>query len=77
MHGGILKYVGTALQFKKIFFISWSHHMACGILVPQPGITPATPAVEMRSLNHWTTKEVFTIFVFLFIPALLMYDGQF
>ena len=32
--------------------------MACRILVPQPGIEPVPPAVEVWSLNHWTTKEV-------------------
>ena len=32
--------------------------MACGILVPQPGIEPAPPAVEARRPNHWTTREV-------------------
>ena len=31
---------------------------ACGILVPQPGITPAPAAMEAWSLNHWTTREV-------------------
>ena len=32
---------------------------ACGILVPQPKIKPlgVPPAVEMRSLNHWTARE--------------------
>ena len=34
------------------------HAMACGILVPQPGIKPMPPAVEVLSLNHWTTREV-------------------
>ena len=29
-----------------------------GILVPQPGIKPAPPAVEARSFNHWTAREV-------------------
>ena len=33
-------------------------HRACGILVPQPGIEPAPPAVEAQSLNHWTAREV-------------------
>ena len=28
--------------------------MACGILVPQPGIEPAPSAVKARSPNHWT-----------------------
>ena len=32
--------------------------MACGILVPRTGIEPAPPAVEARSLNHWTAREV-------------------
>ena len=31
--------------------------LACGILVPQRGIKPTPPAVEARSLNHWTTRE--------------------
>ena len=32
--------------------------MACGILVPQPGIKPVPPAVEVQSLNNWTAREV-------------------
>ena len=32
--------------------------MACGILVPQPGIKPVPLAMEAQSLNHWTTREV-------------------
>ena len=32
--------------------------MACGILVPQPGTEPKSPAVEAQSLNHWTSREV-------------------
>ena len=32
--------------------------MICGILVPLAGIKPAAPALEERSPNHWTTKEV-------------------
>ena len=33
-------------------------HAACGILVPQPGIEPTSPALEARSLNCWTSREV-------------------
>ena len=51
--------------------------MACGILVPQPGIKPAPPAGEVRSLNHWTTREVpengffvFYKFIYLFLAVL-------
>ena len=32
--------------------------MAYGILVPQQGIKAMSPAMEMQSLNHWTTREV-------------------
>ena len=32
--------------------------MVCGILVPQPGIEPVPPALEMPSLNHWTSRKV-------------------
>ena len=27
-------------------------------LVPQPGIKPASSAVEVQSLNHWITQKV-------------------
>ena len=36
----------------------WLHHMACGTLVPWPGIEPLSHALETRNLNHWTTGEV-------------------
>ena len=29
-----------------------------GMLVPQPGLGPSSPAVEVQSLNYWTTTEV-------------------
>ena len=32
--------------------------MARGILVPQPVIKPALPALAAQSLNHCTTREV-------------------
>ena len=40
------------------FFFFWLHHTAYGVLVHQPGTEPVLPAVEVRSLNHWTAKEV-------------------
>ena len=33
------------------------HCVACGILVPQPGFEPISPAVEALSPNHWTARE--------------------
>ena len=32
--------------------------MACGILVPWPGSKPVPSAIEARSLNHWTAREI-------------------
>ena len=39
--------------------------MACGILVPQPGIELFPPAVETQSLNHKITREVPSLHSFL------------
>ena len=46
--------------FKKnlLIFIFWLCCVACRILVPQPGIEPRPPAVEVQGPNHWTTREV-------------------
>ena len=35
------------------FFMVWHFR----ILVPQPGIETAPPAMEAQSLNHWTARE--------------------
>ena len=39
------------------FSFFWPCHMACGILVPQPGIEPRPSKVRAQSLNHWTTRQ--------------------
>ena len=39
------------------FLILWLCHVACGILVPWPGIEPRPSAVKAQSPNHWTTRE--------------------
>ena len=39
------------------FFFGW-HRVAYGILVPQAGIEPTSPAVEVWSPNHWSDREV-------------------
>ena len=38
--------------------------MACGILVPRPGIEPGPSAVKAWSPNHWTAREL-PYFLFL------------
>ena len=35
-----------------------SCHVACGILVPRPGIEPMPPAMEAWRLSHWTAREI-------------------
>ena len=42
------------------FFFPFSCHLACRILsiVPQEGIEPVPPAVEVPGPNHWAPREV-------------------
>ena len=42
-------------HFFRIFLFG---HMTSGILAPQPGIEPMSPALEEWNLNHWTTREL-------------------
>ena len=55
---------GKLLQFYLVFFF-WQCQAACGILVSSPGIEPAPPEVEARSLNHWTAREAPILFSYL------------
>ena len=52
----VLLHMFASFFFFLIYF--WSHYLACGILVPQPGVEPMHPTVKARSLNHWITVEV-------------------
>ena len=45
-------------------FSFWLHLEACGILVPQPGIEPVFPAVQVWSPNHWTAREFPEIYIY-------------
>ena len=51
----IFNFVFTPFLFLKIL---WPCHVPYRILVPHPGIEPATPSLEAWSLNHWTAREV-------------------
>ena len=51
---------GSVLGYCFVLFCFLPHCLACGILVPRPGIEPGSPvstAVEAQSPNHWTTRE--------------------
>ena len=39
------------------FFLFFSYCVACGILVPRPGIKLRSFAVKAQSPNHWTARE--------------------
>ena len=51
-----MQYIFALLFSFLVFF--WLRHVACGILVPQPGIEPVPPAAEAQSPNRWTAREV-------------------
>ena len=48
-------------NLKKLNF--WPHSVARGISVLLPGIESSPPALEVWSLNHWTTREVTKHFI--------------
>ena len=48
-------------------FFFWPHHVACEILVSPPGIKPTPHAGEVRSLKHWTAREVLMLYFYYFL----------
>ena len=59
-----LFYLFTHLKF-------WPCHTACRILVPQSGIKPASPVVDVQSSNHGIAREAPCL------PAFKMYSTVF
>ena len=57
-------WISSFVSFFSLFFFFWPCTVACGILVPQPGIELSSPAVEAQSLNHWCAQEVPIFFSF-------------
>ena len=55
---GNLKQGSDITWFTFFFFIFWPCHVACGNLVPQPGIEPVASTLRVRSLNYWTSREI-------------------
>ena len=47
-----------ATSGRAFFFFSGRGRVACGILVPRPGMEPVPSALGVQSLNHWTAREV-------------------
>ena len=46
----------AALYF-RIFIFFFFGLLACGILIPPPGVKPVPLALEGQSPNHWTTRK--------------------
>ena len=55
-------------DFKFCFVLP--HHVACRILVPQPGVESRPTAVKAPSLNHWTARKFSLIFALNLISVL-------
>ena len=60
--GGWAGKLSTAQPLKYNFFL----FVACGILVPQPGIEPGPLVVKAQSPNHQGTAKEFLFPFFLF-----------
>ena len=54
---------------------SWPSCIACGILVPGPGIEPMPSAVKAWSPNHWTARE-FLLFLNKFYGGIQLWSTQ-
>ena len=56
MEFGCLVNRGGGAFFSPV--LVWPRFMACGIVVPQPGIERVPPTLQARRLSCWTTGEV-------------------
>ena len=63
----VLLFLSVFLFYFILFFFGST---ACGILVPQPGIKAMPLAVEARSPNHWTAREVPLVSFFFILDVL-------
>ena len=48
----------TTVHSNFLFFFSW-HSELYGILVPQSGIKPTLPALEVWNVKHWEVPNIF------------------
>ena len=54
----VVGYIIFIFKFSWLCHTARFMHEACGCLDPRPGIEPVPLALEVRSLNHWTAREV-------------------
>ena len=48
-----------------IFLGGGACHMACGVLVPHGGTEPMPSAVKAWSPDHWATRDVPALFLYI------------
>ena len=58
------------IQFTNFFFLFWLYRMACGILVPQPGLNLCPQQRKHRVLTAGPPGNFLLIFLFLFYCVL-------
>ena len=64
---GIREIAFLLLLFNNRFSCFWPNPVACGMLVPWPGIKSVPSALEAWNLNHWITREVPLLFPLLLL----------
>ena len=62
----LLTFCCRCLYFLFVFLCIWLSCVACGILVPPPGIKPGPLAIKAWSPNHWTAREFLRLLSFTF-----------
>ena len=61
IHLGVPTLLAYIPEFKDYHSsVTFFPHVACGVLVPQPGIEPS-PHIARWILNHWTTRQVLSL----------------
>ena len=76
----LVEYLRINSNMRRSFFLTfylhiWPCHVACGILVLQPGIEPKPLAVEAQSLNHWTSKDFPRSYFLLVVLLVLLFKS--
>ena len=55
----VMYYTSQWLFSRRVFIYLFKLHCtACETLDPQAGIEPVPSALEVQSLNHWTTRDI-------------------
>ena len=56
----VFKYFMDSNPQSRRHFFFFGYSLKHAVLVPQPGIELGPPVVEVQSLTHWTTREIYS-----------------